>query len=73
VLRPGRTTPVPAGWTHCSSRSKKESPTLDYDVTVPAPGSEEGWCQDAMETPREHALVTALAGAIAYATYRRCG
>ena len=40
---------------------KKESPTLDYEVTVPAPGSEEGWCQDPMETPREHPLVLALA------------
>ena len=40
---------------------KKKSPTLDYEVTVPAPGSEEGWCQDPMETPREHPLVAALA------------
>jgi acetylornithine deacetylase len=40
---------------------KKESPTLDYEITVPAPGSEEGWCQDPMEIPREHPMVTALA------------
>jgi acetylornithine deacetylase len=40
---------------------KKESPTLDYEITVPAPGSEEGWCQDPMEIPRDHPMVTALA------------
>ena len=40
---------------------KKESPTLDYEVTVPAPGSEEGWCQDPMEIRRDHPMVTALA------------
>jgi acetylornithine deacetylase len=40
---------------------KTESPTLDYEVTIPAPGSEEGWCQDPMETARDHPLVTALA------------
>ncbi len=40
---------------------KKESPTLDYEVTIPAPGSEEGWCQDPMEIPRNHPMVTALA------------
>jgi acetylornithine deacetylase len=40
---------------------KKESPTLDYEVTIPAPGSEEGWCQDPMEIARDHPMVTALA------------
>jgi acetylornithine deacetylase len=40
---------------------KKESPTLNYEVTVPAPGSEEGWCQEPMETPPDRPLVTALA------------
>lgn len=40
---------------------KRESPTLDYDVTVPAPGSEEGWCQDPMEIARDHPMVLALA------------
>jgi len=40
---------------------KRESPTLDYEITVPAPGSEEGWCQDPMEIPRDHPMVMALA------------
>jgi acetylornithine deacetylase/succinyl-diaminopimelate desuccinylase-like protein len=40
---------------------KKESPTLDYEVTIPAPGSEEGWCQDPMEIARDHPMVQALA------------
>jgi acetylornithine deacetylase len=40
---------------------KKECPALDYDMTIPAPGSEEGWCQDPMEIAREHPMVTALA------------
>jgi acetylornithine deacetylase len=40
---------------------KKESPAFDYEVTIPAPGTEEGWCQDPMEIPRDHAMVTALA------------
>jgi acetylornithine deacetylase len=39
----------------------RESPTLDYEVTIPAPGSEEGWCQDPMEIARDHPLVTAVA------------
>src|SRR5262245_19870351 len=40
---------------------KRESPTLDYEITIPAPGSEEGWCQDPMEIPLDHPMVTALA------------
>ena len=40
---------------------KKESTTLDYEVTIPAPGSEEGWCQDPMEIARDHPMVMALA------------
>jgi acetylornithine deacetylase len=40
---------------------KKESPAFDYELTVPAPGSEEGWCQDPMEIAREHPMVQALA------------
>jgi acetylornithine deacetylase len=40
---------------------RKESPTLDYEVTIPAPGSEQGWCQDPMEILRDHPLVMALA------------
>jgi acetylornithine deacetylase/succinyl-diaminopimelate desuccinylase-like protein len=40
---------------------KKEHPAFDYELTVPAAGTEEGWCQDPMEVPRSHPLVTALA------------
>ena len=40
---------------------KAECPTLDYEVTMPAPGSEEGWCQDPMEIARDHPMVMALA------------
>lgn len=40
---------------------RKESPAFDYELTVPAPGSEEGWCQDPMEIAREHPMVQALA------------
>jgi acetylornithine deacetylase/succinyl-diaminopimelate desuccinylase-like protein len=47
---------------------RKEHPALDYEVTIPAPGSEEGWCQDPMETPRDHPLVRALAAGHALAS-----
>jgi acetylornithine deacetylase/succinyl-diaminopimelate desuccinylase-like protein len=40
---------------------KDEHPALDCEVAIPAPGSEEGWCQDPMEVPRDHPLVAALA------------
>jgi acetylornithine deacetylase len=40
---------------------KQDHPALDYEVTLPAPGSEEGWCQDPMEIARDHLLVRALA------------
>ncbi len=40
---------------------RKESPAFDYELTVPAPGTEEGWCQDPMEISREHPMVQALA------------
>jgi acetylornithine deacetylase/succinyl-diaminopimelate desuccinylase-like protein len=40
---------------------KKEHPALDYEVTVPAPGTEEGWCQDPMAIAHDHTLVKALA------------
>src|SRR6266446_1381329 len=40
---------------------KKEHSAFDYELTVPAAGTEEGWCQDPMEVPRTHPLVTALA------------
>ncbi len=40
---------------------KKDYPALDYEIGVPVPGTEEGWCQDPMEIARDHPLVTALA------------
>jgi acetylornithine deacetylase/succinyl-diaminopimelate desuccinylase-like protein len=40
---------------------KKDHPALDYEVIIPAPGTEEGWFQDPMEIARDHRLVTALA------------
>lgn len=40
---------------------KKDHPAFNYDVTIPAKGTENGWCQDPMECPAEHPLVTALA------------
>ena len=40
---------------------KKDHPAFNYDVTVPATGTENGWCQDPMECRAEHPLVAALA------------
>ena len=40
---------------------KRDHPAFDYELTVPAAGTEEGWCQDPMYVPRSHPLVTALA------------
>jgi len=40
---------------------KRERPAFDYDLTVPAPGTERTWNQAAMECPADHALVRALA------------
>jgi acetylornithine deacetylase/succinyl-diaminopimelate desuccinylase-like protein len=40
---------------------KKDHPAFSYEVSVPASGTEEGWCQDAMEVAADHPLVTALA------------
>jgi acetylornithine deacetylase/succinyl-diaminopimelate desuccinylase-like protein len=40
---------------------KKESPAFDYEVAIPAPGTEHGWCQDPMEIARDHPMVQALA------------
>src|SRR5262249_61223558 len=39
---------------------KKDYPALDYEISVPAPSTEEGWCQNPMEIARDHPLVTAL-------------
>jgi acetylornithine deacetylase len=40
---------------------RKDHPAFDAEVTVPAPGTEDGWCQDPLDIPHDHALVTALA------------
>jgi acetylornithine deacetylase len=40
---------------------RRDQPTLDAEVTIPANGPEDGWFQDPMEVPRDHPLVTALA------------
>jgi acetylornithine deacetylase/succinyl-diaminopimelate desuccinylase-like protein len=40
---------------------KREHPAFDAEADVPAPGTEEGWCQDPMEIPRDHPMVRALA------------
>jgi acetylornithine deacetylase len=40
---------------------KREHPAFEGEATIPAPGSEAGWCQDPMEIGRDHPLVTALA------------
>ncbi len=40
---------------------KKEHPSLDYEVTIPAGGPEDGWFQDPMDLPGDHPLVQALA------------
>ena len=41
--------------------ARKDHPNLDYEVTIPANGPEDGWFQDPMEVAREHPLVQALA------------
>jgi acetylornithine deacetylase len=40
---------------------RKDHPAFDYELTVPATGTEDGWCQAPMEVAREHPLVRALA------------
>src|ERR1700733_654872 len=40
---------------------KREHPDFNFTFELPAKGTETGWCQEPMECPRNHALVTALA------------
>jgi acetylornithine deacetylase/succinyl-diaminopimelate desuccinylase-like protein len=40
---------------------RRDHPAFDAEATVPAPGTEEGWCQDPMEIARDHPMVRALA------------
>jgi len=39
---------------------KKDHPAFDGELTIPAPGTEEGWFQDPVEVPPGHPLVVAL-------------
>jgi acetylornithine deacetylase len=40
---------------------KADHPAFNYALTLPAKGTEEGWCQDPMLCPNDHPLVQALA------------
>lgn len=40
---------------------KGDFPAFNYDLTIPAPGTENGWFQDPMEIAKEHPLVIGLA------------
>jgi len=59
---PGQTVAsVRADMTRLLDGIKREHPAFDYELTAPAAGTEEGWCQDPMEVPRSHPLVMHLA------------
>lgn len=49
---------------------KSEHPAFNYELTLPAHGPEDRWCQSAMETDPGHPLVTALAEGFREATGR---
>ncbi|HEX5080027.1 MAG TPA: M20/M25/M40 family metallo-hydrolase [Geminicoccaceae bacterium] len=40
---------------------KTDHPAFDYELEIPAPGTERTWCQDPMLCPIDHPLVRALA------------
>lgn len=40
---------------------KRDHPAFNYELTIPAPGTETGWCQDPMECKRDHPLTKAVA------------
>jgi acetylornithine deacetylase/succinyl-diaminopimelate desuccinylase-like protein len=40
---------------------KRDHPAFNYELAIPAPGTENGWCQDPMECKREHPLTVAVA------------
>ena len=40
---------------------KREHPAFNYSFELPAKGTENGWCQEPMACPSDHALVTTLA------------
>ncbi|MDB5777396.1 MAG: Acetylornithine deacetylase/Succinyl-diaminopimelate desuccinylase [Herbaspirillum sp.] len=40
---------------------RRDHPAFNYQLTLPAAGTAQGWCQDPMECPTDHPLVQALA------------
>ena len=38
-----------------------DRPAFNYDLAIPAPGTETGWFQEPMEVPKDHAAVASLA------------
>ncbi len=40
---------------------KRDHPAFNYELIIPAPGTEKGWCQDPMECGRDHPLTMAVA------------
>ena len=40
---------------------KRDHPAFNYELMIPAPGTENGWCQDPMECARDHPLTAAVA------------
>ena len=40
---------------------KTDYPALNYDLAIPAPGTENGWFQDPMEVAKDHPMVVSLA------------
>ena len=47
---------------------KADHPAFNYELAVPAKGTEEGWCQDPMVCPPQHPLVEALAEGQSFAS-----
>lgn len=39
---------------------RRDYPAFNYELMIPAPGTETGWCQDPMECAREHPLCVAM-------------
>lgn len=40
---------------------RRDYPAFHYELAVPAPGTENGWCQEPMECARDHPLTRAVA------------
>lgn len=59
---PGQTLEsVRADLTRLLEGIKADFPAFNYDLAIPAPGTENGWFQDPMEMAKDHPLVTSLA------------